>query len=509
MKHSKLLYFVILFLFFSIYANAQFTSANTRPTADAGIDRTVNAGEDVELQGSGSDLDNDPLTFTWAIVFKPAGSKAKLSNNNIPNPSFIPDLEGSYMFSLKVNDGQVNSLPDTVLFTMQTPLPGNNKPTSDAGIDRTANIGEDVELQGLGMDLDNDAITFIWSILSKPENSKASLSNLTAQNPKFTPDVVGFYAIQLITNDGKESSEPDAVIISVAESSRECVDETCDLNLKRWCKSGIFVSEGYCEYCRNKDESCLGIIGSSCAYDSDCDSEFCLRNKCAEPTCDDTVLNGDESDIDCGGACKNKCKKGQGCYIDEDCEYGLVCISQICSETKPGEGAIQGPDKDSDKDGIPDEWESEHGLDPYDSSDADLDFDKDGLASLQEYVFGTNPRNADSDKDGTADGEEIEKGTNPLVQASKPRGIAGTLFLIVILIILFGAGSYGFYYFKDYFIKPKAKTPSAGFASRRASRRLVSPEEKIKIEQAVKKRRKAKKEKREEFFESFFNNKSK
>ena len=505
MKYSKVLYFGISFLFFSIYANALFTSANTRPTADAGADRTFNVGEEIRLQGSGTDLDKDPLTFAWAIVFKPAGSKTILPNNNIPNPSFIPDLEGDYMFNLKVNDGQVNSLPDTVLFTTKTLSPENNKPTADAGADRTVNAGEDVELQGLGLDLDKDTITFKWLILSKPENSKASLSNQTAQNPKFTPDIAGFYAVQLVTNDGKENSEPDAVIISVAESSGECIDGTCDLNAKQLCKSGMFISEGYCEYCGNKDKSCLGRIGSSCAYDLDCDSEFCFRNKCAEPTCDDTALNGDESDIDCGGGCKNKCKKGQDCSIDEDCEYGLVCVSQICTETKPGKGAIP----DSDKDGIPDEWESEHGLDTYDPSDAELDFDKDGLANLQEYTFRTNPRNADSDRDGMSDKEEVEKGTNPLGQASKPGGVIGTLFLIVILIIVFGAGTYGFYYFKDYFIKPKAKTPSVCIAPRRTARRLLSPEEKIKTEQVVKKRRKIKKEKREEFFEGFFNSKSK
>ena len=101
MKYSKVLYFGISFLFFSIYANALFTSANTRPTADAGADRTFNVGEEIRLQGSGTDLDKDPLTFAWAIVFKPAGSKTILPNNNIPNPSFIPDLEGDYMFNLK------------------------------------------------------------------------------------------------------------------------------------------------------------------------------------------------------------------------------------------------------------------------------------------------------------------------------------------------------------------------------------------------------------------------
>jgi len=46
---------------------------------------------------------------------------------------------------------------------------------------------------------------------------------------------------------------------------------------------------------------------------------------------------------------------------------------------------------DSDEDGMPDAWESAHGLDPADSADGDSDRDLDGVSNRDEYVFGTDP----------------------------------------------------------------------------------------------------------------------
>jgi hypothetical protein len=51
---------------------------------------------------------------------------------------------------------------------------------------------------------------------------------------------------------------------------------------------------------------------------------------------------------------------------------------------------------DRDGDGMPDQWELDHGLNPDNPNDASQDADLDGLTNLEEFRAGTDPRNAGS-----------------------------------------------------------------------------------------------------------------
>ncbi|MCK5562420.1 MAG: Ig-like domain-containing protein, partial [Thermoplasmata archaeon] len=72
---------------------------------------------------------------------------------------------------------------------------------------------------------------------------------------------------------------------------------------------------------------------------------------------------------------------------------------------------------DSDDDGLPDWWEEQYGLKPFDSSDVFEDPDEDGLNNYQEYLNGTNPTNSDTDGDGMPDGWEVENKFDPNVSS--------------------------------------------------------------------------------------------
>jgi hypothetical protein len=91
---------------------------NEPPVANAGADQTVEcegpAGASVTLDGSASsDPDNDPLTYTWTGPFGTA--------SGVSPTVTLP--YGTSTVSLVVNDGTVDSLPDSADITIQDTTP--------------------------------------------------------------------------------------------------------------------------------------------------------------------------------------------------------------------------------------------------------------------------------------------------------------------------------------------------------------------------------------------------
>jgi len=200
-------------------------AVNQPPVANAGPNQSVFVGNTVTLDASGSsDPDGDALTYSWSLTSVPVGSGAMLSDPNVVNPSFAADVAGDYVVQLIVNDGELDSAPDTVMITASA-VPANNPPVANAGPDRSVFVGNTVTLDAGGSsDPDGDPLTYSWSLTSVPAGSGAMLSDPNAVNPRFAADVAGDYVAQLIVNDGELDSAPDTVMITVQAAALPVAD---------------------------------------------------------------------------------------------------------------------------------------------------------------------------------------------------------------------------------------------------------------------------------------------
>jgi len=90
---------------------------NAPPSADVSVSpgTTVDVGEQVTLDGSGSsDPDGDDLSFSWTLS-TPDGSSAELSSTDAEQPTFTPDVAGDYTATLEVSDGEASDTDDATI----------------------------------------------------------------------------------------------------------------------------------------------------------------------------------------------------------------------------------------------------------------------------------------------------------------------------------------------------------------------------------------------------------
>ncbi len=86
------------------------------------------------------------------------------------------------------------------------------------------------------------------------------------------------------------------------------------------------------------------------------------------------------------------------------------------------------PPRDSDEDGIYDDWEVVHGLDPTNPADALSDPDNDLIVAADEFLIGTAENNPDTDGDGLPDGLEYAAGLDPLDPGDSSEDLDGDNF---------------------------------------------------------------------------------
>ena len=92
----------------------------------------------------------------------------------------------------------------------------NTAPVARAGADQSVLANAVVTLDGsASSDANNDALTYAWTLTTKPIGSLAVLAFPSSVKSTFTADVAGTFVASLMVNDGKVSSSAAIVTITV------------------------------------------------------------------------------------------------------------------------------------------------------------------------------------------------------------------------------------------------------------------------------------------------------
>ena len=88
-------------------------------------------------------------------------------------------------------------------------------------------------------------------------------------------------------------------------------------------------------------------LGKTCVKPADCVTDLCLQGVCRAPSSTDGIKNADETDIDCGGTGAPKCDDAKACLLARDCTSG-VCTGGVCQAPTATDGVKNGDETDVD-----------------------------------------------------------------------------------------------------------------------------------------------------------------
>ena len=140
-------------------------------------------------------------------------------------------------------------------------------------------------------------------------------------------------------NDGQE------ILVDKTNPLLGTDDKTCGDSVKNGLETDIDCGGTTCPAC---------LVNQRCTVGTDCQSGFCntavTPALCAAPSCTDGVKNGTETDIDCGGSCPD-CANGKGCLAGSDCQSGVcntTLTPAVCAPASCSDGVKNGAETDVD-----------------------------------------------------------------------------------------------------------------------------------------------------------------
>jgi hypothetical protein len=198
------------------------------PVASPGPDQTNGGqfGAAAQLDASASTSGRPgALTFSWTLSSAPPGSFAVIDQPRFVKAVLSPiDRRGTYVVTLVVNDGCVNSAPATVRIVR----PNSPPQLIFVSAPFQAAVLAPFNLQAIAVDNDNDPLTCHWQLVSRPIGSTAGFPPTTSCFATFTPDVVGTYKFSAVASDPLSSStqaETEVTVVDLPPTARVGPDQ--------------------------------------------------------------------------------------------------------------------------------------------------------------------------------------------------------------------------------------------------------------------------------------------
>jgi PKD repeat protein len=190
--------------------DSMLVSVNGPPTANAGPDQTVDAGDAVTFDGSMSsdDAASPVLNYTWNATV--GGVTVVLYE---VHPTFVFQVAGNYTITLTVTDPGGLTSTDTVTITVN---PANVAPVSRAGPDQTVKSGDLVIFDGSGStdDAGTADLNYTWEF-----EYQDVVEVRYGPQPTFIFNETGTYGVTLTVRDIDGATSTDTVIITVEEKA--------------------------------------------------------------------------------------------------------------------------------------------------------------------------------------------------------------------------------------------------------------------------------------------------
>ena len=319
----------------------------TPPSADAGLDQTVDQNAEVVFDGSGSEDNIGILSYVWTFV----DVIPKTLEGVNPTYSFT-DL-GTYVVTLKVTDVAGNSATDTVTITVRDATP----PVAEAGENRAVEEGTIVMLDGSQSTDNIGIVSYIWAFV---DVTPKTLEGVTVTYRFSEP---GIYTITLRVTDASGNWGTDTVAITVLDITDPVAEAGPDM---------VVVPENVSvSFDASNSSDNVGVVSYEWNFGDGAEGIGFTTNHTYMDVGNYTAILTVED------AAGNR---------------GVDSVTVTVVSDTDGDGVPDLLDTDDDGDGMPDSWETANGLDPLDKTDASLDPDGDRLTNLQEYEQGTDPR---------------------------------------------------------------------------------------------------------------------